>query len=78
MSQIIEYIVQHYIWIIICIVLILLAIIGYYADKTNFGQGKKEKNKKNDLLEDGFQKDEIGNDIKETNEKWYDYAYIQK
>ena len=43
--QILEYILANYTWFLIGIVLILLAIIGYHADKTNFGQGKKENSK---------------------------------
>ena len=40
MSTIIEYIVSNYTWFLIGAIIILLAIIGSYADKTNFGQGK--------------------------------------
>ena len=40
MKQMLEYIMQHYTLFLGCSILILLAIIGYYADKTNFGQGK--------------------------------------
>lgn len=40
MLEILEYITQNYAWFLGGAVLILLAIIGYYADKTNFGQGK--------------------------------------
>lgn len=43
MSGIIDYIVGHSAWIIGGAILIILAIIGYYADKTNFGQGKNAK-----------------------------------
>ena len=39
MENIIEYIMQNYTWIIGGSIIILLAVIGYYADKTNFGQG---------------------------------------
>ena len=56
MNQIIEYIIQHFAWIIIGIILILLAVIGYYADKTNFGQSKKEKNDNPKYLDDNIQK----------------------
>lgn len=40
MNQILEYISQNYVWFLGIAILIVLAIIGYYADKTNFGQGK--------------------------------------
>lgn len=45
MEIILEYIMSHYILFLGGTIIILLAIIGYYADKTNFGQGKvKELN----------------------------------
>lgn len=40
MTEILEYIMLHYTWFLGGAILILLAIIGSYADKTNFGQGK--------------------------------------
>ena len=43
MIQILEYIAQNYTSFLSALVLILLAIIGYYADKTNFGQGKNQE-----------------------------------
>lgn len=45
MIQVLEYIMQHYALFLGSAILILLAIIGYYADKTNFGQGKNSDNK---------------------------------
>lgn len=41
MIAILEYVKEHSTLILIVLGLILFAIIGYYADKTNFGQGKK-------------------------------------
>lgn len=41
MNQILEYITTNYTWIFAALIIILLAIIGSYADKTNFGQGNK-------------------------------------
>ena len=52
MMHILEYILENYTWFLVGIVLILLAIIGYYADKTNFGHGKKNTQKENDILQD--------------------------
>lgn len=46
--QILEYILANYTWFLVGIVLILLAIVGYYADKTNFGQGKEKDSKENE------------------------------
>lgn len=44
METILEYIMLNYTWILAGSIIILLAIIGYYADKTNFGQGKTNDN----------------------------------
>lgn len=38
--EIVNFFVSNYIWFLGAIIIILLAIIGYVADKTNFGQGK--------------------------------------
>lgn len=45
MTQVLEYIKQNYTLFLVGAIVILLAVIGYYADKTNFGQGKSEKSK---------------------------------
>lgn len=42
MTEIIEYITLNYVWFLGGLILILLAIIGSYADKTNFGQPKSK------------------------------------
>lgn len=44
MANVLEFIVSNYVWIMLVAIIILLAIIGSYADKTNFGQGKNIKN----------------------------------
>lgn len=44
MTEILEYISLNYTWFLIGAIIILLAIIGSYADKTNFGQGKDKLN----------------------------------
>lgn len=52
MIQVLEYIKENYTLFFAGIILILLAFIGYYADKTNFGQGKNtnlDNNNKKDL-----------------------------
>lgn len=43
MEAILEYIMEYYTWFLSGAIIILLAIIGYYADKTNFGQGKQKQ-----------------------------------
>lgn len=55
----IEYIVGHYAWFLGAIVLILLAVLGYYADKTNFGQKKIAKKNKNEESTEVEIKEEI-------------------
>jgi len=52
MIQILEYIKQNYTLFLIGLVLILLAIIGYYADKTIFGQEKNKDQKLKEIDED--------------------------
>ena len=58
MTQFVEYIIQNYTWFLGGAILILLAIIGYYADKTNFGQNKlkdvetEKENSKDDSSEE--------------------------
>lgn len=60
MIEILEYISLNYTWFLIGAIIILLAIIGSYADKTNFGQGKNNSN-----LDDALNK----NEVKEDNDK---------
>ena len=47
MEKILEFIMLYYTWILGGSIIILLAVIGYYADKTNFGQGKEKKQQDN-------------------------------
>ena len=52
-----DFIMRYYGWALGGSILILLAIIGSYAEKINFGQGKddqKEDNKKIDLGNQGL------------------------
>lgn len=63
MTEIIEYITSNYTWFLGGAIIIVLAIIGYYADKTNFGQGKsKLKNEQDNKKQDKFELDKIAND----------------
>ena len=57
MTSVISIITGNLVWILVGIVVILLAIIGRYADKTNFGEGKKivkvkKKKGKRDIIEE--------------------------
>lgn len=51
MESVLEFINMNYIWLIIIAVVILLALVGYIADKQGFGNSQKSKNKKNNKLE---------------------------
>lgn len=51
MQTILEYIMLNYIWIIVGSIIILLAVIGYYADKTNFGQGKTIETENDNIID---------------------------
>lgn len=79
MEKFIEYIMMNYTWILGISIMILLAVIGYYADKTNFGQGKNkdehtndeelvlqqslEEKKLNDIVNDNLLENNIVEDI---------------
>lgn len=56
MTDIVSIITNNLVWILVGIVVILLAIIGRYADQTNFGEGKKiikvkKKSSKRDIID---------------------------
>jgi hypothetical protein len=61
MTQVLEYILANYTWFLVGAVLVLLAIIGYYADKTNFGQGNKSPQNKDVLEKDEDDSIDISN-----------------
>ena len=50
-----DFIIENYVWFIVTFVVIVMAIIGYFADKTDFGRKiekkeKKQNNKKNEKI----------------------------
>lgn len=67
MIQVLEYISQNYTLFLIVLVLILLAIIGYYADKTNFGQGKNQE-KESKEVNDNKEEQKTLNEAIKTND----------
>lgn len=73
MTQVLEYILANYTWFLVGAVLVLLAIIGYYADKTNFGQGNKVSQNQNDLGKNEDNSTDISNvrlsDVTKTENK---------
>lgn len=50
MKTFLEYIMLNYTWFLGGTIIILLAIIGSYADKTNFGQGKTKEEEESEKL----------------------------
>lgn len=64
----IDFIVENYLWFIIGGVVLLMALIGYIAEKTNFGRGNgegtKEKTKKEKVKKDkNEEKEEVVNPV---------------
>lgn len=56
MKAFLEYIMLNYTWFLGGTIIILLAIIGSYADKTNFGQGETKEDESEKLRELEFEK----------------------
>ena len=56
MEMILEFIYENYIWVIGAIIVLLMALIGYIADKTDFG--RKNINDKNKTKEENLAKHE--------------------
>ena len=72
MESVLEYIMSNYTWFLGGAILILLAIIGRYADKTNFGQGKETKENEEINLEELKEESDIQVSVdskQETNEQ---------
>ena len=65
MDKILEYILTNYTWILGVIIIILLAIIGSYADKTNFGQGKPKDQKNENPDDNNLIEEPLKSDIKQ-------------
>ena len=54
MAVVINFVIDNFIWFMSGAIIIILAIIGNYADKTNFGEGKKiikVKKSKEDIID---------------------------
>jgi len=62
-----EFLMNNYIWILICIVVVIMTIIGYYAEKTDFGKKVVEKPKKEKKVKEKKNKKEKENDFFEEN-----------
>ena len=59
--QVLGYITQNYTLFLVGAVIILLAVIGYYAEKTNFGQSKENQSKENDSTQSNNESNDIKN-----------------
>lgn len=71
MDIIINFILANYIWILVIAIIIILAIIGWYADKTNFGQGKiiEEKEESIEDLKNELGERKLLDEITQKNQK---------
>ena len=68
MEAFLEYIMLNYTWFLGGAIIILLAIIGYYAEKTNFGQAKEIERKKESLELNEFNDEETIEESDEENQ----------
>lgn len=67
MKTFLEYIMLHYTWFLAGAIIILLAIIGYYAERTNFGQGKTNNKEEDNNLD--IEENILEDSIPEENEQ---------
>ena len=66
MKTFLEYIMLNYTWFLGGAIIILLAIIGSYADKTNFGQGKSKEDDSEKLRELELEKMKLQQQLEEA------------
>lgn len=64
-----EFIEENYIWLIIIAVIVVMTIIGYIADKTDFGKNKTEKVKKEKTKKEKKSKKEKQKETEKLNEE---------
>lgn len=72
MESVLEFINMNYIWLIIIDVVILLALVGYIADKQGFSNNLKKKNDKkkiDDSKDDDSKLLEIDKNLKQEDKK---------
>lgn len=84
MNSFIEFITVNYAWFLFGTIIILLAVIGYYADKTNFGQKdnsdmiETNKDELNNIKENESIKKEIPEVQEESKKEVLDTSSIEK
>lgn len=59
-----DFIIENYVWFIVVFVIIVMAIIGYFADKTDFGRKNEKKEKKQNNTKEEKQKKQKNEKIK--------------
>lgn len=59
-----DFIIENYVWFIVVFVIIVMAIIGYFADKTDFGRKIEKKEKKQNNTKEEKQKKQKNEKIK--------------
>ena len=69
MNDILEYILTNYTWILGVSIIILLAVIGNYADKTNFGQSAPKQKEEKDEVENLKVEDSTEQPVEDTKEE---------
>lgn len=63
-----DYIMDNYIWFIVIGVVLVMALIGYIADKTDFGRNRVEKEKKVKKVKENIKPEKIEVDAKGISE----------
>ena len=72
MESVLDFINVNYIWLILIAIVVLLALVGYIADKQGFGNSQKSKNNKAETEENKkeiteFEKIEKTNEVENNN-----------
>lgn len=78
MEAFLEYIMMNYTWFLGGAIIILLAIIGYYADETNFGQGKENDQKNNNQIQNENEMEKGISEVIESNQQQLAQQPIQE
>ena len=77
MKSFLEYIMLNYTWFLGGAIIILLAIIGSYADKTNFGQGKTKEDESERLRELELEKLKLQQQLQEVQRAQEEMPVVQ-
>lgn len=69
MEQVINFIQTNYIWFIIGLIVIVMTVIGYFAEKSGFSFGEGKKNTKEDIDEAKGKVDEKSVELADINKE---------